>query len=107
MKKAVFALVLVLCAFALPALAASPEASCPVMPAASVSSIAGAPAPVPMGPIGPPPAPLPYCWDLDRTSCSPVGSTKSCTDGIWSDYVCVCRYDSYYRRNYWDCPEVR
>lgn len=100
MKKAVFALLLVLCAF--PVLAASPEAICPA-PNLSVSDLSGTPAPTPMVI----PQPLPYCWDLDLTYCSPVGSTRGCTDGIYSDYVCTCRYDSYYRRNYWDCPEVR
>jgi hypothetical protein len=97
------ALVAALCVVALPALAASPQASCPAAPETSPSDATGAPDElkllVPMLP--------PYCWDLDRTYCSPVGSTKTCTDGIYSDYVCVCRYDSYYRTNYWDCPEVR
>lgn len=48
-----------------------------------------------------PPPLLPYCWDIDKTSCSPVGATQNCQDGIWSDYVCTCR--SYT----WDCDEVR
>lgn len=106
MKTVVCALVLALCAFAFPALAAPSAPDCAAAPAVSVSDLAGTPAPIQMGPIGFP-TPLPYCWDLDRTSCSPAGSTRNCRDGIWSDYVCVCRYDSYYRRNYWDCPEVR
>lgn len=105
MKTVVSALILVLCTFAVPALAASPAADCPAAPAMSIPELAGTPAPLEKGPIGQPG--YPYCWDLDGTYCSPVGSTRNCTDGIWSDYVCTCRYDSYYRTNYWDCPEVR
>ena len=48
---------------------------------------------------------LPFCWDLDYTSCSRPGTTQRCTDGIWSDYVCTCR--PLGTRNVWDCPEVR
>lgn len=52
------------------------------------------------------PQPLPYCWDLDRTSCTSVGATRGCQDGIYFDYVCTCRQYSGTPR-YWDCPEVR
>ena len=102
MKTVVSALVLALCVLALPAWAASPEAACTAAPAASLSDFGGVPAPMP----NPPPL-FPYCWNLDGTYCSPVGSTKGCTDGIWYDYVCTCRYNSYNHTNYWDCPEVR
>lgn len=102
MKKVVLAFALVLCVCALPSLAASSDASCPVAPAASVSNPAGTQAPIQM--IKPF---LPYCWNLNGTYCSPVGSTTGCQDGIWFDYVCTCRYNSYYHTNYWDCPEVR
>ena len=101
-KTVVSALVLVLCAFALPASAVSPgTAVCPTASAASMPDL-GVPAPI----LNPPP-PFPYCWNLNGTSCSPVGSTKGCTDGIWYDYVCICRYNSWNHTNYWDCPEVR
>jgi hypothetical protein len=64
-------------------------------------------------PAYPGPTLLPYCWNLDNTSCSPLGATKRCTDGIWSDYVCTCRAYTYgypYPTSTvwrWDCPEVR
>ena len=102
MKILVSALLLTLCAFAVPALADSPEESCPAAPEASISGLTDTPISLQLVPQLPP-----YCWNLNGTYCSPVGSTKGCTDGIWFDYVCTCRYDSYYRRNYWDCPEVR
>jgi hypothetical protein len=102
MRILVSALVLALCVFALPALADSPEEICPAAPDASVSGLTGAPEPILLVP------PLnTYCWDVDGTYCRPVGSTKGCTDGIYYDYVCTCRYNSYTRTNYWDCPEVR
>lgn len=66
--------------------------------------------PVFSGPTTPLTPPPPYGWNLDNTSCSSLGQTQNCTDGIWSDYVCVCRefggfpYPVVWR---WDCPEVR
>lgn len=102
MKILVSALLLALCAFAVPALADSPEESCPAAPEASISGLTDTPISLQIKP-----QPYPYCWNLNGTYCSPVGSTKGCTDGIWYDYVCTCRYDSYRRTNYWDCPEVR
>ena len=60
--------------------------------------------------FGPPGPLLPYCWNLDQTSCSSLGQTQRCTDGIWSDYVCTCRAYSNYPFNpvrRWDCPDVR
>ncbi|AKQ69497.1 hypothetical protein A176_006409 [Myxococcus hansupus] len=48
---------------------------------------------------------LPFCWNLHYTSCARQNATQACTDGIWSDYVCVCR--PLGTRNVWDCPEVR
>ncbi|QRN95377.1 hypothetical protein JRI60_40920 [Archangium violaceum] len=55
------------------------------------------------------PPPQPYCWDLDNTACTSVGSILSCTDGIYTDYVCTCRsYTSgSTTKRIWDCPEVR
>ncbi|PTL75140.1 hypothetical protein [Vitiosangium sp. GDMCC 1.1324] len=52
---------------------------------------------------------LPYCWNLDQTSCSPAGATQGCTDGIYTDYVCTCvSYTVGTTRTVkWDCPEVR
>ncbi|MFP2905373.1 hypothetical protein ACLESD_10015 [Pyxidicoccus sp. 3LFB2] len=49
-----------------------------------------------------PKSPGPYCWNLNGTTCSRVGTTTCCTDGIWFDYSCKC--GSNYR---WDCDEVR
>jgi hypothetical protein len=49
---------------------------------------------------------LPYCWDIDGDICNGTGQVQNCTDGEWSDYVCVCRMYSTSRR-IWDCPEVR
>jgi hypothetical protein len=56
-----------------------------------------------------PPQLLPYCWNLDQTSCSPVGATQRCTDGIWTDYVCTCKRYTSGTSQYqiWDCPTVR
>ena len=52
----------------------------------------------------------PYCWDLQYTSCSPLGAQQNCTDGTWDDYVCVC--DTYYlygggTLQIWNCPQTR
>jgi hypothetical protein len=59
------------------------------------------------------PAPPPYCWDLEHYSCSFLNSTRTCTDGTWSDYVCTCREftPSFPQPPYpvlrWECPELR
>lgn len=103
MKILVSALLLTLCAFAVPALADSPEESCPTALETSLSGLTE----TPIFSVEGFPQPYPYCWDVHLTYCSPVGSTKRCQDGTWSDYYCVCWYDSYRRTNYWDCPEVR
>ncbi|MDC0710351.1 hypothetical protein POL68_17880 [Stigmatella sp. ncwal1] len=49
----------------------------------------------------------PYCWNLDHTACTLVGSTLGCTDGIFTDYVCICRLNTANNARTWDCPEVR
>jgi hypothetical protein len=55
------------------------------------------------------PPPQPYCWELDNKACTYVGSILSCTDGIYTNYVCTCK--SYTSggttTRTWDCPEVR
>jgi hypothetical protein len=53
------------------------------------------------------PTPLPYCWDANNTPCTNQWDTVSCTDGIYSDYLCVCRYNEFAGRNTWDCPITR
>jgi len=62
--------------------------------------------------------PIPYCWDVDNTSCQAQdeGQIISCTDGTWYDYICECsqfrNYTGPYPWDYtveyrWDCSEVR
>jgi hypothetical protein len=53
------------------------------------------------------PPPQPYCWNLDNTACTYVGSTLSCTDGTFTDYVCTCKQNTATNARSWDCPEVR
>ncbi|ADO74767.1 hypothetical protein [Stigmatella aurantiaca] len=53
------------------------------------------------------PPPQPYCWNLDNTACTFVGSTLSCTDGSFTNYVCTCRLNPATHAQTWDCPEVR
>jgi hypothetical protein len=50
---------------------------------------------------------LPYCWDANNTPCTNQWDTVSCTDGIYDDYLCVCRYNEFRGRNTWDCPITR
>jgi hypothetical protein len=53
------------------------------------------------------PTPLPYCWDANNTPCTNQWDMVSCTDGIYNDYLCVCRYNEFAGRNTWDCPITR
>ncbi|AGC43750.1 hypothetical protein MYSTI_02434 [Myxococcus stipitatus DSM 14675] len=51
----------------------------------------------------------PICWEADLTTCGNAGNTMECTDGIWSDYLCVCENHGTTGSPIlrWNCPEVR
>lgn len=57
------------------------------------------------GPVdGRPPVLLPYCWNVEGTSCTTLGQTRKCTDACSYTYTCTCI--SWNGQRYWDCPEV-
>lgn len=92
MKKFAFVVALVLLAFAVPALA---EETSSVTPSTTplLQQIEGAAQPIPMFP------PLiPYCSAVQGTSCTTVGSTRSCTDVCHNKLSCTCTSG-----HYWSC----
>ena len=100
--KFAFALAFALFALVLPTSAATaPEvASAPVQ--ANISD--SAPAPIPLIPQ----YLRQYCWDVEGTTCSPVGSTTGCTDVCFNQLSCTCRSYVWLGQTvrYWDCQEV-
>jgi hypothetical protein len=85
MKKLalVFVVALALLPFAAPASAAD---SSTVAPAATLEQILGPAAPVEM--VFPPI--IQRCSAVNGTSCSPTGSTRSCTDACNNQLSCTC-----------------
>ncbi len=53
---------------------------------------------------GRPPVFLPYCWNIEGTSCPSVGQTTKCTDACSYTYTCTCIF--WNGQRFWDCPEV-
>ncbi|HEV7670456.1 MAG TPA: hypothetical protein VGS22_18205 [Thermoanaerobaculia bacterium] len=96
--KPAFVLALALFALSLPAsAAAAPEVSSSVQAPAADSN----PDPIFLGP-------KPYCWIVEGTTCSPLGSTTPCTDACSNPLSCTCRSYIYYNETifYWDCMEA-
>jgi hypothetical protein len=89
MKKFAFVVALVLLAFAVPVSAeeiSSAPASTPLL-----QQIQGAAQPVEMiVPI------IPYCSAVQGTSCTTVGSTRSCTDVCHNSLSCTCTSSHYW-----------
>ena len=101
MKKVAFLVAFALLALTLPASAAEvPEAP----EAAPVELLEVAPAMTPQQPIEQP-DPLfkivPFCWTVQGTSCTAVGSTKRCTDVCGSQLSCTCI--NFGGQRYWNC----
>lgn len=106
--KPQFFVTLALLALALPLSAAEPSQA--VASVASGNHLLEGAQPAPLFLMAHPVL-TPNCWDLQYTSCSPLGAHQNCTDGTWDDYVCVC--DTYYlyggggTLQIWNCPQTR
>lgn len=53
--------------------------------------------------------PSPYCWDVEGTTCTTLGATRSCTDVCQNKLSCTCRlyyYPNGTVKRLWDCQEV-
>ncbi len=99
--KLALMLALALFALTLPAsAAAAPEGSSSSVQA-NVSD--SAPTPIPLIPK----FLLQYCWDVEGTTCSPLGSTKGCTDVCFNQLSCTCRSYTWWGQTtqVWDCQE--
>ncbi|MES1243254.1 MAG: hypothetical protein ABUT39_16705 [Acidobacteriota bacterium] len=91
MKRFAFAVVLVLVAFAVPVSAEEMSKAAPTTPL--LQQIEGAAQPVERIP------PLiPYCSAVQGTSCTTVGSKRSCTDVCHNQLSCTCT-----SAHYWSC----
>lgn len=91
MKKFAFAVALMLLAVALPASAAETSSAAPLM--TPIQQIESPVQPILMGPVL-----IPYCSTVQGTSCTTVGSTRSCTDACHNQLSCTCT--SLHR---WNC----
>lgn len=52
------------------------------------------------------PAPIPFCSDVQGTSCTTVGAKRSCTDVCHSQLSCTCTY--FYSNpsvRFWHCQQ--
>ncbi len=96
------ALVLALSLFALTLPA--PAATAPEVTSSSVQTNVSDSAPAPTFLI---PKLLLYCWNVEGTTCGPVGSTTGCTDGCSNVLSCTCRSYVWLGQTvrYWDCQE--
>lgn len=92
MKKFAFAVALVLLAFSIPASAQETSSATPST-TALLQQIQAAGHPIEMIP-----PPIPYCSTVQGTSCTTVGSTRSCTDACHNSLSCTCT--SLHR---WNC----
>lgn len=100
--KFAFALALALFALSLPA-------SAEVAAGTATASLESPATPANTEPLSPIfLGPKPYCWNVEGTTCSPVGSTTGCTDACFNQLTCTCRSYVWLGQTirYWDCQEV-
>lgn len=100
MKKLVLLAAFAIFAATLPASAA--EVS-PAPAAATLQQIFGG-ADAPKDKIKPPIEIIPFCWQVQGTSCTTVGATRPCTDVCNNSLSCSCTY--YYSNpsvRFWNC----
>lgn len=43
-----------------------------------------------------------FCWQVEGTSCSGPGQTRTCADACGYSYTCTCT--SWNGQYVWDCP---
>jgi transcriptional regulator of nitric oxide reductase len=94
-----------LAAFAL-LVAALPASAAEVPPAPAAANLeqifGGADTPKEMG--RPPLEIVPFCWQVQGTTCTTVGATRPCTDVCNNNLSCSCTY--YYSNpsfRFWNC----
>lgn len=91
MKKFAFVVALVLVAFAVPVSAEEMSSATPLMTALEQIK-------APIQPVEMIPPLIPYCSVVQGTSCTTVGSKRSCTDVCHNNLSCTCT-----SAHYWYC----
>lgn len=101
MKKFAFLVAFALLALTLPMSAVETPEAVPAAPVVTLQEQIEGPA-TPLMLIKPP-IPIPFCWQVQGTSCPQVGATKACTDVCSNQLSCTCV--AWSGQRFWNCQQ--